>query len=258
MSEAVKQDSTTRALGVALLVALVCGLLVSTVAVQLRPLQRANLEAERTAQLEQVLQALAEIGSELTIDRLEARIVELDSGRFDDSIDAATFDAEAAAARPGSSVAIPGDLDVAGLKRRALHARVYLVRDEQQRIELIILPASGRGYQSTLRAWLVLDGDAATLRALRFYQHAETPGVGARIDEPEWQAKWRDLQAFDDDGVLRLGVRLQAGSFDGGSRVDAISGATRTSQGVDGMIKFWLGEFGFGPFLERLRNGERA
>jgi len=257
MSEAVKHDSTARALGVALLVALVCGLLVSTAAVNLRPLQRANLEAERNAQLQQVLQALAEIGSQLTIDRLEARIVELASGRFDASIDAATFDADAAAARPVSSVAIPGNLDVAGLKRRALYARVYLVRDARQRIELIILPVSGRGYQSTLRAWLVLDGDAVTVRALRFYQHGETPGVGARIDDPEWQAKWRDLPAFDADGVLQLGVRLHAGGDDG-VRVDAISGATRTSQGVDGMLKFWLGDFGFGPFLQRLRNQEQT
>jgi Na+-transporting NADH:ubiquinone oxidoreductase subunit C len=38
--------------------------------------------------------------------------------------------------------------------------------------------------------------------------------------------------------------------------VDGISGATRTSRGVHGLLRFWLGDFGFGPYLERVRRGE--
>ena len=127
------------------------------------------------------------------------------------------------------------------------------------KIDLIILPVSGRGYQSTLRAWLVLDGNTRTVRALKFYQHGETPGVGARIEEAEWEAQWRDLPAYDDDGLLRIGVRSHTGggfSDDAMYQVDGISGATRTAQGVDGMVRFWLGDFGFGPFLQRLREGQ--
>jgi Na+-transporting NADH:ubiquinone oxidoreductase subunit C len=122
MSETIATDSTRRALGVALAVAFVCAVLVSAVAVGLRPLQKANVEAERIAQLELVLVALSDIGRSLSIDGLEARIVELGSGQYDDSIDVATFDAEAAAAKPGTSDAIPADLDVAGIKRRARHS----------------------------------------------------------------------------------------------------------------------------------------
>jgi Na+-transporting NADH:ubiquinone oxidoreductase subunit C len=140
------------------------------------------------------------------------------------------------------------------MKRRALHAQVYLVRDAGRRIELLILPVSGRGYQSTLRAWLVLDGDTQTVRALKFYQHGETPGVGARIQEPEWEAQWRGLRAFDDAGVLRIGVRSHGEYNDDAQyQVDGISGATRTTQGVDGMLRFWLGEYGFANFLRRIR-----
>ena len=254
MSETIATDSTRRALGVAFAVAFVCALLVSAVAVGLRPLQKANVEAERIAQLELVLVALSDLGRNLSIEGLETRIVELGSGQYDDSIDVATFDAEAAAAKPGTSDAIPADLDVAGIKRRARHARIYLVRDSADRIELIILPVYGRGYQSTLRAWLVLDGDTRTVRALKFYQHGETPGVGARIDEPDWEAQWRDLPAYDEAGVLRIGVRLHAGAIDYSEyKVDGISGATRTAQGVDGMMRFWLDEFGFAPYLQRVR-----
>ncbi len=256
MSEMVKTDTTARSLGVTLAVAFACALLVSMVAVKLRPIQQANVEAERIAQLELVLEALSDIGNSMTIDKLEARFVELESGAFDDGIDAASFDAQRAAVKPGSSTAIPAGLDLAGLKRRALHAQVYLVRGATGAVELVILPVSGRGYQSTLRAWLVMDGDATVVRALKFYQHGETPGVGARIDEPEWEKQWRDLPAWDEDGVLRIGVRSIGGGTPGDDafyQVDGISGATRTTQGVDGMMRFWLGEFGFGPFLRRLR-----
>ena len=68
MSETVSMDSTRRALTVALVVAFVCGLLVSAVAVNLRPIQRANIEAERLAQLQLVLTALSDIGREQSID----------------------------------------------------------------------------------------------------------------------------------------------------------------------------------------------
>ena len=255
MSETAAPDSNLRALVVTLAVAFVCALLVSAVSVTLRPMQRANVEAERNAQLELVLDALSAIGSRRTIDSLEPRIVELASGEFDQRIDVATFDAERAAGKPGQGVTIPGDLDAAGLGRRALHARVYLVSDGQGRIELVILPVSGRGYQSTLHAWLVMDGDGRSVRALKFYRHGETPGVGSRIEDPEWEALWQDLPAFDDDGIMRLGVRTRPGAAAavGEYLVDGISGATRTTQGVDGMIRFWLGDFGFGPFLGRIR-----
>lgn len=255
MSEAPVADSPRRALTVALLVAFVCGLLVSAVAVSLRPLQKANVEAERLAQLQLVLSALSNIGRVQTIDDLELHMVELASGRFDDSIDPTRFDADRAAASASAGTAIPPQFDVAGLKRRALHAPVYLVRDSEGRLDLIIVPVSGRGYQSTLHAWLVLDRDMRTVRALKFYQHGETPGVGARIEDPAWEAKWQGLPAFDDAGVLRIGVRSSSTGYseDAAYQVDGISGATRSSQGVDGMLRFWLGDFGYAAMLRRLR-----
>lgn len=255
MSE-VAPDTTRNALATALGVGFICAVLVSAVSVGLRPMQQANIEAERISQLEQVLKALSGIGRAQTISDLEARIVELDSGHYDDSIDAVNYNAQRAAARAASSISIPVDSDLAGIKRRELHAMVYLVRDSDRHTELIILPVRGRGYQSTLHAWLVLDGDAQTVRALKFYQHGETPGVGARIEDPEWEAQWHGLRAFDDQGVLRIGVRLQAGTgLDEYAeyKVDAISGATRTTQGVDGMLRFWLGEYGFARYLRRLK-----
>ena len=55
MSDTTATDNTGRALAIALGVALVCAVLVSVVSVGLRPMHKANIEAERVAQLEVVL-----------------------------------------------------------------------------------------------------------------------------------------------------------------------------------------------------------
>ncbi|MDH3220097.1 MAG: Na+-translocating NADH-quinone reductase subunit C [Gammaproteobacteria bacterium] len=258
MSETANRDGTARALGVTLAVAFVCALLVSVVAVSLRPVQQANVKAERVNQL--VREALSGIAPMVKTENLEAHVVELASGQFDDGIDPATFDAEIAASNPDTSVEIPREFDLARLRRRALHAPVYLLRGSDNAIHTIILPVSGRGYQSILRAWLLLDGAASKVRALRIYEQSDTPGVGSRIEDPDWQAQWRDRPIYDDAGVLRIGVRTRGGAeTDEYAKylVDGISGATRTARGVDGMVRFWLGDFGFGPFLQRIREANR-
>ena len=35
-----------------------------------------------------------------------------------------------------------------------------------------------------------------------------------------------------------------------GDEIDGLSGATLTSRGVDDMVKYWLGDDGFGPVLK--------
>ena len=40
------------------------------------------------------------------------------------------------------------------------------------------------------------------------------------------------------------------------AQVDALAGATLTSNGVNSLLHFWLGENGFGPFIANLRAGE--
>jgi Na+-transporting NADH:ubiquinone oxidoreductase subunit C len=259
MAENTIGENPIRALLMVLGVAVVCALLVSVSAVKLRPHYVANLEAHRLAQLESILGALTGTVHEVAAGEMESRVVELASGNYSDKLDPATFDARKAATDRDGSVLIPADRDVAGIKRRARHATVFLVRDANGDVELIILPVRGSGYQSSLYGFLALEGDTSTVVALKFYEQGDTPGMGARIQNPSWEALWPGKQVYDDTGALRIGVargRVSPGSADADHMVDGISGATRTSQGVHGLLRFWLGDFGFGPYLERVRHGE--
>ncbi len=248
-------ESPLRALLTALSVALVCALLVSLAAVSLRPRYQANLDAERISRLTAIVQALDTDQSKVTVSAIESRVVHLDSGSYTDSLDPDVFDARKATTNPDQSIALTPERDIAGIKRRANHAVVYLIRDNDNQPTVVILPVWGVGYQSALYGYLALAADAREILALKFYEQGETPGLGSRIQDPAWEALWPGKQAYDNNGKIEIEIG-GSGHKNNVSRIDGITGATRTSHGVDTLIRFWLGELGFGPYLARLRRGE--
>jgi Na+-transporting NADH:ubiquinone oxidoreductase subunit C len=252
-------ESPAKALLVACAVSLVCALVVSTAAVLLEPFQRANKELDRQQRILEIVQRLP--GSEALLgaagaEDIRTEMVELATGNVVRLMDPAAYDQRKAATDPADSVAIPTEQDIARIKRRAKFAPVTLV-EREGRIELIILPIHGGGYASTIYGFLALRGDGNTIVALSFFEHAETPGLGSQIDDPDWLAKWTGKSVRDEAGRVRIAVargRVEPGSADTAYQVDGISGATRTSDGVSNMLRFWLGDYGFGPFLDRIRS----
>lgn len=259
MVEGIVEDSPLKVLLTAATVAVVCALLVSYTAVTLRPYYTENLEAERQARLDSILTALPGDMGKVNVNDVKARVVELDTGIYIDDVDTATYDVQRAVADPKQSVAIPPERDLAGIKRRANHAVVFVLSDEDGVLQALILPVYGSGYQSTLYGFVALSADTKTVLGLKFYDQKDTPGIGARIQDPEWEALWPGKAVYDDAGALRLGVargKVSPGSVDAAYKVDGVSGATRTSLGVNGLVRFWLGDLGFGPYLERVRSGK--
>lgn len=253
---ALPNDNLTKTLAFAFLLALTASIVVSVGAVTLRPYQKANLERERQARMAEIIAALPQMSgllNEVSVDALEVRLVNLETGEFEAGIDAATYDQRQAAKDPERSTELSPEIDIAGLKRRADFAPVFLLRRGDD-LQLVILPVRGTGYQSMLYAYLALQADGNTIAGLTFYEQGDTPGFGARIEEPAWQALWPGKMIADADGTILISV--VRGGATGPYEVDGISGATHTSNGVSNMLRFWLGNAGFGPFLARLRAGE--
>lgn len=245
----------TKTLGIAFLVALVCGLAVSITAVSLRPFIAANIESERQSLMAAMLAdvpGIAEILAEAGEGAVEVMLVDLRTGQLATDIDAASYDPLVAANDPEASTALSRAEDFAGLGRRENVAPVYLVRRDGA-IVLLVLPVRGAGYQSTIKAYLALEGDFNTVAALTVYEQGETPGLGARISESEWQAGWVGKQLASDGEVIIAVVR---GDSTGPYEVAGISGASVTGYAMTDMIQFWLSPSGYGLFLDRLRSGE--
>jgi Na+-transporting NADH:ubiquinone oxidoreductase subunit C len=255
---ALPNDNPLKTLVITLAVALAGSILVAGSAVLLRPLQIANKEADRQQHFAELVRQLSGVAGALKGYEVTAHVVDLDTGEYVPSMEPRLFDQRRAAKDPETRVEIPPKMDVAGLKTRARFAIVYLVR-LAGRVSLLVLPVRGPGYGSMLYGYLALAPDANTVVGLTFYEHTETPGLGALVDLPSWKLQWNGKKVRDEGGTLRIGVgtgRILPGSPDAPYQVDGLTGATWTGNGVTHLLHYWLGDHGFGPYLRKVQKGQ--
>lgn len=149
--------------------------------------------------------------------------------------------------------------DIAKLVTREKYAKVFLVNDEAGNLSRVILPVRGKGLWSTMSGFIALDKDFNTVLGFGFYSHAETPGLGGEVDNPKWKSIWLGKKIYSESGEVKVSVikgHVDAGTSDAEYKVDGLAGATLTSNGVNNLVKYWMGDDGFKPFLTNLKNGE--
>jgi Na+-transporting NADH:ubiquinone oxidoreductase subunit C len=257
------KEGLKNVLFVAVAVCLVCSVVVSTAAVVLKPMRLANQELD---QKQNILRAAGLLPVDDTVDaqgrsvdeifaEFDVRAVDLDTGKFVDDVDVSTYDPIKAAKDPSRSMALSSDQDIATIKRRENISLVYLKRTDGK-LDKVVIPVRGYGLWGTLLGYLAFEGDLETIAGLGFYFHKETPGLGGEVDNPNWKALWPGVEAFDDDGdpaVELVKTRSPAGSSAAEHEVDALSGATLTTRGVENLVRFWTGDLGFGHVLDNLK-----
>ncbi|NKB88350.1 MAG: Na(+)-translocating NADH-quinone reductase subunit C [Acidobacteria bacterium] len=253
------QRNATYVLGFAAIVCVVCAVVVSSAAVVLKDRQDANLAAYRE---QNVLEAagFSEPGQPLSGDELTAAaarltpvVIDLDTGDLNATVDVATFDQRRASTDPATSRSV--DANQARIVRIPNQALVYELRDDAGNLDGVVLPIEGKGLWSTLYGFVALEADLTTIRGLTYFEQKETAGLGGEVDNPRWKALWPGRRAFDETGATAIEVlKGAAGTVEEAPyEVDGLSGATITSRGVTYMLQFWLGDEGFGPYLDRLR-----
>jgi Na+-transporting NADH:ubiquinone oxidoreductase subunit C len=242
-------ESIGKTLSVVVALCLVCAIIVSFASVQLRPLQQANknkdiqsniLAAAGIDKVENVLE---------TFDaKIEARVVNMTTGEFVDT-DPTIFDFEKSKYDAALSVSLQekGVKDIAGIQRVTKESPVYISKKEDGSVDAIILPIQGYGLWGLMYGFISLESDGETVKGIIFYKHNETPGLGGEIQNPQWTATWEGKE---------LPIQIVKGTAGNDEhKIDGLSGATLTSNGVDHAVDFWTGENGFGPFLAKVRKG---
>ena len=262
------KSNNAKTISVALTLCLVCSVLVSAVAVGLKPAQVENARLDRNKNI-LVAADMYDAESDTADDvaerfkSFEVKIIDLNKGNYvdDDALKAAgipdrnAYDATQATKNKALSDDL-GDNDPASIGRKPKYAKVYVKKDDAGKPEMVVLPIQGYGLWGTIYGFLTLESDMNTIKGISFYEHKETPGLGARIEEPKWRAMWTGIHSYDENGDVATGVTKAGNPKD--NWVDGISGATLTSRGVSNMIQFWLGEQGYKPYLDLLReqNGQ--
>lgn len=267
-----QRNSVPYILGFCTAICLVCSVIVSTAAVGLKEKQEQNKILDRQKKVLTVAGLIKEKESvtakkvqELFKKRIKSIIVDLKSGTLDKAMTkkAKTFDQQKAKKDPARSASAPENR--AGVKRLPKHALVYLVSKTDIKedgkgfsLDKYIFPIEGKGLWSTLYGFIALAPNFNLIKGLIFYDHGETPGLGGEVENPSWKAKWPGRTVYGPKGSNpkswgKPKIKVVKGSAGPPSKdphkVDGLSGATITSNGVTHLVRFWLGENGFGPFI---------
>ena len=262
-ASALNVNSTRYTIVFATIVCVVCALLISVAAVTLQPRQKANarLYMEKNVL---IAAGLVKPGEDVGRERVErffqtavkARLVDFATGELlaEDKADARGYDQRAARNDPGASRVAPANN--AGVGRMPNTGVVYFVSKDGE-VEQLVIPLEGLGMWGTVYGFMALDRDARTVRGLTYYEHKETPGLGAEISNPGWLDLWRGRLGYDDKGEVAIKViKGPAGKPEvDPHHIDGLSGATVTGNAVTRLMQFWLSPDGYGKFLQRYREG---
>lgn len=270
-------ESNKQTLIVATCLCLVCSVMVSTAAVVLRPAQQIQklLDIQKNIlKVAGIYDKTRKVDSQFKV--VEPVLIELAGKRpritdpSEEGINLKTYDPKKAAKKEHDSVEVnpPGALPQ--IARREIYTIAYEIRKVDGNLDQVILPIYGKGLWSTLYGFIAVDADGQTIRGITFYEHGETPGLGGEVDNPVWKAVWAgksafaasDIEAASFDHLPTPTVKVAKGEVTANTpqaefKVDGLSGATITSNGITAFVRYWLGPDAFGSYLQQIRS-ERA
>ena len=251
-------DSVLKTLGVAFAICLVCSLIVSFAAVSLRDLQNENALNNKSIKILQAAKIYDEsIDVRTQFDKLEMKFVDFETGKILNSykdFKIEEYDQLKSTRDSNLSKPLSAADDIAIIKNRENVGKFFIVRDQNNNIDKLILPIRGYGLWGTLFGYVAIEEDFNTVAGLEFYEHKETPGLGAEVDNPRWKALWPGKKVYKDDKVFLSVIKgkVQTGDVNSNYKVDGLSGATLTSRGVNNMLTYWFGESGYSKLFKEL------
>ena len=105
---------------------------------------------------------------------------------------------------------------------------------------ITVVPCYGAGLWGPIWGYIGFEGDLKTIKAVCFGHKGETPGLGAKIsDEPSFAAAFAGKQVGEGDILFEIAKPANRQTENNG--VDAISGATITSQALGKTLDQWFG-----------------
>ena len=117
----------------------------------------------------------------------------------------------------------------------------------------VVIPVTGMGLWGPVWGYVALEKDMDTVAGIIMAHKGETPGLGAEIATPKYQANFVGKTIFEGDKFVSVKLR-NGGAKDPAHEVDAISGGTKTSDGVTAMLYNSLENYL--PLLEAKRAAE--
>lgn len=163
------------------------------------------------------------------------------------------------------------EVDVNGEYKKPLEERIYPLylisaEGDAKKIVNYVVPVFGFGLWNTISGYLALEEDMNTVKGVVFDHAGETPGLGARITTDEIQSRYVGKKIKNENGELTSIVMVK-GEQGGGEKsiarfsdnphkVDGMSGATLTANGVNDMLRNYFKAYN--NYFEKTTKAETA
>ena len=106
-----------------------------------------------------------------------------------------------------------------------------------------ILPMNGAGLWGAIWGYMALNDDRNTVYGVFFNHAGETPGLGAEIVTEKFRNPFIGKELLKDGKFASIAIEKPGVKVEGRDQVDAISGGTITSKGVEAMIATSLSSY---------------
>lgn len=226
------QSNTYTFLYASIMVVVVAAIL-SFTALQLKPRQTKNREIEKK---QYILKSVNIPSTAATAEKLYADLITdsyvVDAKGQKVGDDAFGVDLTKEVTKPASQRKMP----------------VYIFSDESAGTKTII-PVRGKGLWGPIWGYISLNSDNNSIYGAIFDHKGETPGLGAEISKEFFQKPFVGKQIFDEAGNFTSIQVVKGGASDNIHGVDAISGGTITSKGLEAMLEDCLS--GYQEYLKK-------
>lgn len=133
----------------------------------------------------------------------------------------------------------------------AKEGRLALFRCKVDGETKYVIPIYGNGLWGPINCFIAINGDKTTVFGIYFNHESETAGLGAEIkDNASWQAKFKGKHLFAGNERQKISLSVLKKITDNNTQVDAVTGATLTSNGVTEMFQSEKG--GLQPYVKFL------
>ena len=217
-----KQGNTYTILYASVMVIIVAALL-AIISVSLKPLQQANIEIDKKKQ----------ILSSVNIASTSKDAVEMYAKYITDSY-VVDVNAQKVEGLDAFNVEVAAEVKKAEAERKLPVFVAQLDNGDKK----YILPLYGAGLWGPIWGYISVDADGNTIYGAYFAHQGETPGLGAEIEKVVFQSQFVGKHLFV-DGEMKPVAVMKVGQkpLNGAEYVDAVSGGTITSKGVQDMIE---------------------
>lgn len=236
---AINKNSTSYTVTFAIVLVTVCGALLAILATSLKDLQNANVANEKRQFI------LAAAGA-YTMDELKEMNQSQVSEIFEKSVSQEVFNTNGETLDGVSAFDIDIVKEFKSTKNDVSLRRYPMFTYSDGSLTKYVIPMAGNGLWGPIWGYVALGKDKNTIAGVVFDHKSETPGLGAKIADDDFESLFTatEKKIMNDGKYVAVNV-VKGGVKAPNHEVDAIAGATITSNGVGAMLRS-----GFKPYMK--------